>query len=106
MLMKLLSSRIGHQLGGMSSQNAREQPFAILSKQPMHSRIQNIRIILTALALTTVGAGFMGIYGSVTQMPTSQDDPIFGAFTAGLLLSMLLAAGGGCLLVQAAKYRG
>ncbi len=72
----------------------------------MHSKIRNLRIILTALALMTVGAGFMGIYGSVTQMPTSQDDPSFGVFTTGLLLSLLLAAGGGYLLIQAVKYQG
>jgi hypothetical protein len=70
----------------------------------MQPGIRNCRVILAVLALMTLGAGFMGIYGSITQLDAWQVDP--GSVVVALLLSILLVVGGGCLLQRGIKYQG
>ena len=63
-----------------------------------------IRILLIMTALMTLGGGFMGIYGTITQWQAWQDDP--ASVVVAVLLSVLLLVGGGCLLRRGIKYQG
>ena len=64
------------------------------------------RIIIIALGMQTVVAGFMGIRGAINQMRAWQGDPLSEASFVLLLLGILLAIGGGWLVLRGIKYRG
>ena len=56
--------------------------------------------------LMTVVLSAMSIFQAIAQLRTWQDDARSGASIVALLLGVLLADGGGCLVVRGSKYQG
>ena len=63
------------------------------------------RVVLIALGLQTIAASTMGIYGGVAQLRAWQGDPLSGASIVALLLGILLAIGGGWLVLRGIKFQ-
>jgi hypothetical protein len=63
-----------------------------------------VRILVTITALLTLSGGLMGMYGTITQLEAWQDDHV--SVIVAVLLSVLLLAGGVCLLRHSIKYNG
>lgn len=73
----------------------------------MNAKSKNFRrILLTGLGLQTIAASGMGIYGGITQYRAWHGDPLASASLVALLLGILLAFGGGWLVLRGLKYQG
>jgi len=71
----------------------------------MQTQIRYVRLTLTALGLWTVMLSFIVIFRATTQLRAWQGDALSDASIVAILLGVLLAVGGGCLVVRGIKYQ-
>jgi hypothetical protein len=62
-------------------------------------------VLLIGIGLQTIVAGIMGIVGAIHQLREWQGDPLADASVVLLLLTLLLAIGGGWLVLRGIRYQ-
>jgi uncharacterized BrkB/YihY/UPF0761 family membrane protein len=71
----------------------------------MQKQTQFTRFSIVSVGLLTIVLSMIAIFSAMPQVRAPGDDALFGAYVAILLLSVLLAAGGGWLVLRGIRYR-